>query len=193
LGFIGWLIDKLSGKPAPLSDITQYEAEYISLVGDIYIREMAFWSAVNIVANAVSKCEFKTFVNKKEIKGLEYYLWNVEPNRNQNSSVFLHKLIAQLYRKNECLVIEQNGQLLVADNFVRTPYALFDDKFTQVTVEDFTFQKTFYQAPLDRTGSRVRAVVREPAGRRGRAPGRACRPAAVTTCEADAGVPQNGA
>jgi phage portal protein BeeE len=49
---------------------------------------MAFWSAVNIVANAVSKCEFKTFLNGKEDKGKEYYLWNIEPNKNQNSSDF---------------------------------------------------------------------------------------------------------
>ena len=148
MGFIDWLKDKFGKAPVPLSGFGELTAEYAELIGDIYIREMAFWSAVNLVANAVSKCEFKTFLNGKETKGREYYLWNVEPNRNQNSSVFLHKLIAQLYRKNECLVIEQNGQLLVADDFVRTPYALYDDKFTQVTVEDFTFQKTFFQADV---------------------------------------------
>lgn len=145
MGLISWLKEKLGGAPVPIGDLGELTAEYAELVADIYIREMAFWSAVNLVANAVSKCEFKTFVNGKEAKAREYYLWNLEPNRNQNSSAFLHKLIAQLYRKNECLVIEQNGQLLVADDFVRTSYALYDDKFTQVTVEDFTFQKTLYQ------------------------------------------------
>ena len=145
MSFISWLKEKLGSAPVPLSALGDLAAEYSELVADIYIREMAFWSAVNLVANAVSKCEFKTFVNGKETKGREYYLWNIEPNRNQNSSAFLHKLIAQLYRKNECLIIEQNNQLLVANDFVRTPSALYDDKFTQVTVEDFTFAKTFYQ------------------------------------------------
>lgn len=126
----------------------EYYDEYASLVADVYIREMAFWSAVNLVANAVSKCEFKTYLNGKEVKGREYYLWNVEPNKNQNSSVFLHKLIAKLYRDNECLVIEQNGQLLVADNFIRKPYALYDDVFTQVQVGDFTFQRPFTQSEV---------------------------------------------
>lgn len=126
----------------------EYYDEYASLVADVYIREMAFWSAVNLVANAVSKCEFKTYLNGKEVKGREYYLWNVEPNKNQNSSVFLHKLIAKLYRDNECLVIEQNGQLLVADSFIRTPYALYDDVFTQVQVGDFTFQRPFTQSEV---------------------------------------------
>ena len=149
MGLISWLIDKLSGKPVPVSfnDADMLD-EYTSLIGDIYIREMAFWSAVNLVANAVSKCEFKTYLNSKETKGKEYYLWNIEPNKNQNSSAFIHKLIAKLYRNNECLVIEQNGQLLVADNFVRKPYALYDDVFSQVQVEDFIFNRPFTQSEV---------------------------------------------
>jgi HK97 family phage portal protein len=147
VSFLSWLKDKFSSGAIPLSgdNFGDLAEEYAALVGDIYIREMAFWSAVNLVSNAVSKCEFKTYTNGKETKGREYYLWNIEPNRNQNSSAFLHKLISQLYRKNECLVIELNGQLVVANSFIRTPSALYDDKFTQVTVEDFTFDKTFYQ------------------------------------------------
>lgn len=148
MGFISWLKEKLGGAPVPLNDVGGLAAEYAELIGDIYIREMAFWSAVNLVANAVSKCEFKTFLNGKETQAREYYLWNLEPNKNQNSSAFLHKLIAQLYRKNECLVIEQNGQLLVADDFNRKPYALMDDIFTQVTVKDFTFNRSFRQSEV---------------------------------------------
>lgn len=146
MGLINWLIDKL-GKPVPVNykgDMNEVE----EILGDTYIREVAFWSAVNMIANAVSKCEFKTFMNGKETKGREYYLWNVEPNKNQNSSRFLNKLIAKLYRDNECLVIEQNGQLLVADAFDRKPYALYDDIFTQVRVEDFTFSRTFSQSEV---------------------------------------------
>lgn len=148
ISFWTWLKEKLGGGAIPLSGDIFDSDEYASLVADIYIREMAFWSAVNIVANAVSKCEFKTFLNNKETKGREWYLWNIEPNRNQNSTVFLHKLIAQLYRNNECLVIGQNGQLLVADSFSRQPYALYDDVFSQVTVGDFTFNRSFNQSEV---------------------------------------------
>jgi HK97 family phage portal protein len=149
LGLISWLIDKVSGKMVPVNfNEKEYCDEYASLVFDIYVREMAFWSAVNLIANAVSKCEFKTYFNGKETKGREYYLWNIEPNKNQNSSAFLHKLIAKLYRDNECLVIEQNGQLLIADSFNRKPYALYDDMFSQVQVEDFTFSRSFTQSEV---------------------------------------------
>ena len=150
MSFISWLRDKLGTAPVPLSgaDITTYGEEYQALIGDIYIRELAFWSAVNFVANAISKCEFKTFKAGKEVKGPEYYLWNIEPNKNQNSSVFIQQLISTAFCGNEALVIEQNGQLLVADSFKRDPYALYEDVFTQVQVGDFKFGRSFVQSDV---------------------------------------------
>lgn len=147
INFWTWLKSKFSGGSIPLSggDLC---SDDLAVFGDVYIREMAFWSAVNLVANAISKCEFKTYIKGKETKEKEYYLFNIEPNRNQNSSTFLHKLIAQLYRNNECLVIEQGGQLLIADSFKRQPYALYDDIFTEITVGDFTFNRSFNQAEV---------------------------------------------
>ncbi len=114
----------------------------------IYIRELAFWTCVNKIANALSKCEFRTFQGGVEIKKAEYYLWNVEPNRNQNAAAFLTKLIGQLYRNNEALVIESGGQLYVADNYQKKTFALYDYQFSGVTVDDFTFSMTFYQSDV---------------------------------------------
>ena len=96
--FIDWLRTKFSGGAVPLSgaELHAYADEYAALSGDVYIREMALWSAINLVANAISKCEFKTFVNGEETKGREWYLWNIEPNKNQNSSAFIREWIAKL-------------------------------------------------------------------------------------------------
>lgn len=147
MGLISWLANKLSDKSVPISgnDLSAAIKQYAS---EIHIREMAFWSTVNIIANAVSKCEFKTYVRGKETKGSEYYLWNIEPNKNQNSSAFIHKWIAQLYRNNECLIIEQNGQLIVADSFNKKEYALYEDVFTEVTIGDFVFEKSLNQSEV---------------------------------------------
>lgn len=147
MSFFRWLSSKLGVNTIPLSgDALNAAIDEIST--EIYIREMAWWSTVNIIANAVSKCEFKTYIAGVEKKEAEYYLWNVSPNVNQNSSGFIHKWITQLYRNNECLIIENNGQLFVADSFVKTPYALYDDTFTQVTVKNFTFNRTFKQSEV---------------------------------------------
>ena len=141
MGLITWVRDFLSGEILTTTQVT--DEEFYNIVAEIHIRELAFWSCVNMVANSISKCELKTFQNNKEIKGQEYYLWNISPNKNQNSSAFTHKLIAELYRNNECLVIEENGQLLIADSFQQTPYALVDNTFEGVTVGNFTFNKKY--------------------------------------------------
>lgn len=132
MGLLTWIRSKLfSGEiTAEQTD----EQAFFQLMGETYVRELAFWTSVNMIANAVSKCEFKTFQDGREIKESEYYLWNMEPNKNQCSSEFIHKWISQLYRNNEALVIEQNGQLLVADSYDRKPYALYEDVFTQVQI-----------------------------------------------------------
>lgn len=149
MSLISWVKEKLGGG-VPLSgnELRLALEDFDNLVGDTYIRELAFWSAVNLVANAISKCEFKTFLNGKEVKEREYYLWNIEPNKNQNSSGFIHDWIAKLYRNNECLIIEQNGQLLIADEYQRKPYVVYDDIFTEVKIKDFSFNKTFVQSDV---------------------------------------------
>lgn len=148
LNFKRWLLERLSGDQARVSSEDITAGEFFSLSAEIYVRELAFWQCTNLVANAVSKCEFKTFDRGKEIKGEEYYLWNIEPNKNQNSSVFLQKLISKLFSENEVLVVGANGQILVADSYTRREYALLDDIFEQVTVGDFKFERSFVQSDV---------------------------------------------
>ena len=137
MGLLNYIRDFLSGGLITSTEVT--DEEMYSIIAEIQIRELAFWSCVNMIASSVSKCELKTFVVGKEVKGREYYAWNVSPNKNQNSTAFMHKLIAQLYLKNECLVIEENDQLLVADSFQQQEYALVDNIFEGVTVGNYTF------------------------------------------------------
>jgi len=141
MGLLTYIRDFLSGGVLTTKEVPS--EEFYNIVTEIHIRELAFYSCVNMIANSISKCEFKTFIKGTETKGKEYYLFNIEPNKNQNSSAFTHKLISQLYRFNECLVVEEKGQLLVADSFKQTEFALRDNLFQGVTVGDFTFVKTF--------------------------------------------------
>ena len=135
--FFKWL---LRSRDAP--EIITME-EMFELFSDCYIRELAFQACVNLTANAVSKCEVKTFLGGKEVKDREYYLWNLSPNQNQSSAAFWHKMVDQLYRDRAALVVENGGKLYIADSWSRKEYALYDDVFSQVTVGDFTFQRTF--------------------------------------------------
>lgn len=141
---IEWLKEKFFSGSASLGTANIDMSEYWELASSVYTRELAFESAVNLIANSVAKCEFKVYRKNKLFKDDEYYLWNVEPNKNQNSSEFLKKLINKLYRDNECLVVSTDlGELLIADSYEKTDYALVNDLFTNVTVKDYTFKRSF--------------------------------------------------
>lgn len=132
-------------------DITEYidQKEWNRLA----IYEFALHSGINIIANALSACEVRTFGNWKEIQKDQYYCWNYEPNMNMNASQFKQKLVWSLIYRNECLVIQTaKGDLLIADSYEHNQYALYQDTFRNVTVgidngsgvsSPYTFQKTF--------------------------------------------------
>jgi HK97 family phage portal protein len=107
------------------------------------IEDFAIQMAINMIAGAVAKCEFKTYINNKEIKGDEYYLWNVEPNVNQNSRQFIQEFISKLLYENKCLVVNIAGKQIIADRFTHNEYALYPDTFTGVSRGTLTFDKIF--------------------------------------------------
>lgn len=114
-----------------------------TLEAQLAIEDFALISAINLVASTISKCEIKTYFKGKEIIADEHYLWNVEPNINQSSSQFMQELISKLLYYNECLVIEVNGQLIIADSFYQNEYATLENYFTNVSRGTMTFNKSF--------------------------------------------------
>lgn len=118
-------------------------------VSEVCLRELAFWTCVGKIVNALTKCEFRTFYEGEEVFGEEYYLWNYEPNRNQNKAEFLSKAIEKLFRNNELLIVEsQDGQLLVADDFQITENTLYGNTFTSVLVDNYQFNRSFRSAEV---------------------------------------------
>lgn len=135
---------------------------------ELRIRELCLSICVNMIANALGRCEFRTFKGGKEVFEDEYFLWNFEPNVNQNSTMFLHKLITRLCLDNEVLVVDtrrRDGKeaLVVADSFA--PPLLYPSKqneYKGVAVGDLTYNKTFREADvlhLQLNSQNIRTVV----------------------------------
>lgn len=140
LKFFDWILDFFG---ADKSIVYLNDQALATQEVQIAIEYFAICSAINLIAASVSKCEFKTFLSGNELKGDEYYLWNVEPNKNQNSSQFIQEFISKLLYYNECLILDINGQLIIADDFVQTEYALYENTFSNVTRGTMNFDKTF--------------------------------------------------
>ncbi|RNH01323.1 phage portal protein, partial [Staphylococcus aureus] len=61
-----------------------------------------------------------------------------------SSDSFWQQVIYKLIYDNEVLiVVSDSKELLIADSFYREEYALYDDIFKDVTVKDYTYQRTF--------------------------------------------------
>ena len=81
----------------------------------------------------------------------EYYLWNVSPNVNQNSSAFLHKLVARLYQNNEALIVNtlprlDMDALVVADSWEEPEeWPSRQNEYRRVTVGEYTYQYPIYE------------------------------------------------
>ena len=116
------------------------------------LRELSFWTCVNMVANAMGRCEWRTFRGGEEIREREYYLWNVSPNVNQNSTAFMHKLVARLYQDNEALIVQTMQRadgmdaLVVADDWEEPEeWPSRQNEYKGVRVGEYTFQYPLYE------------------------------------------------
>jgi len=128
--------------------------EILAAAAELQIRDLALTVCVNMIANAVGKCEFQTFVNGRKVRGDEYYTWNIEPNINENSTMFLHRLVDKLCRENEVLVISSphkdgHEMLVVADSFAKPQrYPQKMNVYTDVCVGEVTYRKSFKESEV---------------------------------------------
>ena len=140
-GLVGRNPQPVSGTPAAVSSDSAFNR--------FYLTEIALFTAVDWIARALSKCEFVTVRNDKEIRGAEYFAWNYKPNRHQTKAEFITEFVSKLIFRNEVLIIESSdGQLLIADSFARQEFAVRDDIFSGVTARGYTFQRTFLSSEV---------------------------------------------
>ncbi|MEC1778409.1 phage portal protein [Schinkia azotoformans] len=143
MGLLNWVSSYFGDK-----ETFKLNEVHFELTVEYFFKKLAVESCVDLISNTLSRCEFQTFNKGKETRGENYYLFNVSPNQNQNASEFIHSMVSHLIMENECLVIMQNNQLYIADSFNTIESALFENKYTDVTIGDFTFDKSFNESSV---------------------------------------------
>ena len=112
----------------------------------IYFKELGLEIAISYIANTISKCEFKVYENGEEVKNQLYYMLNVNPNPNQNSSQFLNALINRYFRtKKGALVFPDmsKNRLYVADGFSMEEKPFAENIFSTISIENETLKKKY--------------------------------------------------
>lgn len=145
LGLLSWI-----SRFNPFSSTVDGELQQIvvSLLAAEVYKRLAVDSCINLIADALTRCEFKTIQSGVNVKGNNYYLLNVAPNLNENATEFRKKLVSKLFRQNECLILMANEQLFIADSFTKKDFALKYTLYSDVTVGEFTFKETFNESQV---------------------------------------------
>lgn len=104
------------------------------MMDQLAFKELAMFIGISYIANALSKCEFKVYENGAEVKNKLYYMLNVSPNPNQNSSQFINKFIEQYYYFGASLIVPHKNHIYCADSFdIDDSNPLIENTFNNVT------------------------------------------------------------
>lgn len=146
MGIVDWLTSSFSiaSKFQKSMSVTSEE----SLKIEVFYKELAIQSCISFIANALVMSEFQTFENGKEVKKMNHYLFNVEPNLNQNATEFWHEVIWRLIYENECLIIQHDDQFFVAEGFTPNVFAFKEDIYSNITVRGFPMNRTFVESEV---------------------------------------------
>lgn len=109
-----------------------------------YLKRMAIDSVLNFVGRNMSTAQFRFRQGKETIATDWDYILNVRPNKSRSSGDFWHKFFYKLIIDNEILIVlSDDNQLLIADDFVKETYAIYEDKFSGIIVDGFEFKRFF--------------------------------------------------
>ncbi|PTI39061.1 phage portal protein [Staphylococcus succinus] len=110
-----------------------------------YIKRWALDTCINHIARTISQTKFEMIENgKKDSNSTTHYKLNVRPNTDESAATFWQKVIRKLIYDNEVLIIVTDTKdLIIADDFHREEFALYDDIFEHVIVGEYEFERNF--------------------------------------------------
>lgn len=137
---------------------------YYELSAEYYYKKLAVEICVNLIANALSRCEIKTYKEGKLHRGNMYYALNVQPNQNQNATAFFHKAIRKLIYEGESLIIMENDNFYIADSFNVKEYAFYENIYSCIQIGDLTLERKYSESEVIRlklTDTKILSIIEE--------------------------------
>lgn len=110
-----------------------------------FYKKLAIETAINLIANTIALAEFKTYEKGRPVRKENYYLLNIEPNINYNANKFWRKVISNLVYNNESLIIMQNDQLYIAEDFTKKAFAFKSNIYNNLIIDNYKLGDTFFE------------------------------------------------
>lgn len=136
-----WFMDFLGNARDQEGNIVENVIE--EKVQEIYYKELAIQTAISLIANAIAKCEIKVYENNQEVKNKAYYLLNVSPNVNENSSQLWHKAIEKMVYNKESIIVDISNSLHCVDSYTYDEYPIKGHIYKGITIGNLQLNKVF--------------------------------------------------
>lgn len=144
MGFRDWLF----GYSNTGSGTISLNACSFELPVELFYKKLAIDSSVSLIANAMTKARFRTLEEGKLHKGNTHYLFNVRPNKNQNSSEFIHEWVSNLLYENEALIVQIDDELYIASDWDKKEFALKENIYEGITIKNLTLERSFSETEV---------------------------------------------
>ncbi|TGB04697.1 phage portal protein [Halobacillus salinus] len=135
---------------------------WIDLGIEYHYKNLAVQTCINLIANTLIRSKFRTYEKGKEVKKNNHYLFNVQPNQNQNASEFFHEFVSKLVMENECLLVMQNRQLYVAESYDMKEFALYENQYRNVVIKNYQLNRRFTESEVFHfklNNKRIKSVI----------------------------------
>lgn len=116
------IVKKLFGdnKSEARSHIIEMDPFFFEQVTKTRYKNYALNICIGRIANALNLCDFQTFIRGKPEKKEMFWLFNYEPNKNQNKIDFWYDVIYKMvynYDEGALIIQSKRGELLIAESF----------------------------------------------------------------------------
>ena len=121
----------------------------INVPESLYLKELAVYSCVSLIANAISQCEILVYEKGKQVRNENWYSLNIKPNVNESAPQFWHKVTEKMLTAptgKGALVFITNGNLYCADSYdikEKRPFKAAGNLYENVVVDELTLNKVF--------------------------------------------------
>lgn len=130
----------ITARQGPVEDTV-----YIDVPTEIFVKELAVYTATSLIANAISQSEIKVYKGGESVKDEDYFSLNIKPNKNESASQFWHKVVEKMLRSEKGVLCFISGrELYCADDFTLEQKRPFlGNIYSGVVVDGLTLQRKF--------------------------------------------------
>lgn len=113
-----------------------------------YYKNVAVASAINLIANTVSLAEFKVYKNEREDRSDEYYIFNVEANKNQSAKDLWKETVKDMILDKYPIVLKQDDGLYKIKSCEKKEFAFKPNIYKNIVVGNYEIKNTFLESDV---------------------------------------------